>query len=388
MKENEGTSMNTFNPGEYCRFKSEEIQRILDILRANGHDVIDNEYPYGEDCVFCFPTGGMSHFARSLMTDGFVNYTELSLHDFMVKALRLEEGMGINGTPKQKKHIVETVESLGMNVSEHFDDAQYEHNIGLIRDCWHSTSTGLTLIDYTELCKRLCIEPIVETKTGLPENGWAILCTEESMAHPMWKTMIGSLNFTIGTHEFLFGDKRNVFYGMDDSGVGSCGIDVLFFGIGATLITIDDWCRMTGNVKSELEINTCEQEPVFDPSKPFEVSNDGKNWSECIFNQVTYVGVNRSNQHVVEVDKGKDIWVYEDYAHIRNIEPFNAGMLEVGEYMETEAGSDGKRNLLRRISHNEWIDLWNDPGQFYLAEEESGRIKGRRVNVEIKAKKV
>lgn len=232
MKQNERTSMDTFNPGEYCRFSNEEIPHILDILRANGHDVIDNEYPYGEDCVFCFPTGGMSHFARSLMTDGFVNYTELPRHEFMVKALRIGWRLGarmIDIPQQQRQHIIDELITLEVELTNDIEKT-------------------LSDIPYLEWCRRLCIEPIVEPKQGLPENGWAILCTEESMAHPMWYVMVKSVSLV----SKLRNDKFNgwcieSYYGMKENGTGDCDSTLKNFGKHAKQITIDDWCQMTGN---------------------------------------------------------------------------------------------------------------------------------------------
>lgn len=394
MKENEGTSMNTFNPGEYCRFKSEEIPHILDILRANGHKVMESHaFEKYDDAIIMNDNGDLHGI--SVRDYQFNECTELSRHDFMVIALRLEDGMGIcyeDSTSKQRRHIYDEMRYLGLNVygdrtGSGFDSVNSYYFDG---SHWLSTDEDNNYIPYHDWCQRLCVEPIVETKTGLPENGWAILCTEESMAHPMWKTMIGSLNFTIGTHEFLFGDKRNVFYGMDDSGFGSCGIDVLCFGIGATLITIDDWCRMTGNVtdltdESDLpdwttdshELMTGRSEPVtnepaFDPLKPFQVRHTDSDW----YNKgkhYYYVGKDRDGRHVIQDNVG----VFEAWRQIRNIQQCTADMLEVGEWMEvTQAGP-----------YEGWIIQKMQNTYLYCPEYAAvivdSNLKGRKVQVEV-----
>lgn len=447
MKQNERTSMDTFNPGEYCRFSNEEIPRILDILRANGHDVIDNEYPYGEDCVFCFPTGGMSHFARSLMTDGFVNYTELPRHEFMVKALRIGWRLGarmIDIPQQQRQHIIDELITLEVELTNDIEKT-------------------LSDIPYLEWCRRLCVEPIVEPKQGLPENGWAILCTEESMAHPMWMTMIKSIGDTYAPSRSFNGWCLNSLYGINEINFGDCSNGTASFGPEMRLITIDDWCRMTGNVKSEPEINTSAPvSPIYNPTPEGHFMQDHSK-KECRF-----LHNHRSSGHVggqipdelkhddfyveldsdasepdnlslsiypltivadryngaysgalflafeldarnipIEIGQGDpiemDFWhgtgrhteykigkgrtideAVKDLFVLLNPElgpEFNASMLEIGEWMETDMGADGQRNLICRLP-DRFVDIRNPHGTGFYSDV-AEQIKGRKVSVKL-----
>lgn len=80
----------------------------------------------------------------------------------------------------------------------------------------------------------------------------------------------------------------------------------------------------------------------FDSSKPFEVSHDGEHWHSAPH----YVGRRSNGEHCVEINATLGTWQY-----IRNVpEPFNASMLEVGEYMVVEDDRNINANgcVLRR----------------------------------------
>lgn len=285
-----------FTPGMYCKFPNEEIPHILDILCANGHRMDFNHANDYNDCILVNPTGMLVPFNSNLMTDVFIPYSELSLHDFMVKALRLEEGIGMlhsSATKSKMEHIYQELHNLGVySVQPILINASYRNIVFTEKDqggCFRITSAIDELvtinIPYLEWCKRLCIEPI---------------------------------------------------------------------GIEPTA------------------------EPVFDPSKPFEVSN-GHGWGQATISGKTgafthYVGKSKGGLHVIQTTAG-----FFEYLDIRNTEEFTAAMLEVGEWMEvTQVGP-----------YEDWIVQKMKNTYLYCPEYATvivdGNLKGRGVNVEIKA---
>ena len=275
-----------FKHGDYCLFHNEEIPRILDILRSNGWKVWINNVPDG-DYVVMTQDGFISNPGDPCKSP-FYKLSELSRHDFMVIALRLEEGMGIlfnETTTEQRKHIQDSFVELGVKcdpMPEHLEKYCYLFSDGEWMSCqpYHIKKA----ISYLDWCKRLCIEPI---------------------------------------------------------------------GIEPTA------------------------EPVFDPSKPFEVSN-GHGWGQATISGKTgafthYVGKSKGGLHVIQTPAG-----FVEYLDIRNTEEFNASMLEVGEWMEvTEVGP-----------YENWVIQKKNNGYWYCPEYAKSivieTIKGRRVNVEIK----
>jgi hypothetical protein len=120
----------------------------------------------------------------------------------------------------------------------------------------------------------------------------------------------------------------------------------------------------------------------FDPAKPFEVLTVGEEWHKRP--DAFYVGKDQNGNHVLQAGGG-----YYSYSFVRNTPSFNASMLNVGEYMETETGPDGKRNLLRRMSHELYTDLYDDNGgNIVLYPIDASKIKGRRVDVDLIVKEI
>lgn len=164
-----------------------------------------------------------------------------------------------------------------------------------------------------------------------------------------------------------------------------------------TIITLADWAEVTGNLPEEsdapnfstnfTEVMTGKSggEPTpetvqFDPSKPFETYWNGV-WNEPEYFQ--YIGVNSIGKYVIERLENNVVMCF-DKTKVRNIQPFNASMLEVGEYMETESGVATERNLIKCISDSPWtyIDIRHGGGLFYC--DIASELVGRRVKVEHK----
>jgi hypothetical protein len=211
-------------------------------------------------------------------------------------------------------------------------------------------------------------------KGELPES-WSIRCTHKDFGTEAWGQMIR----TIGGHQM---PESYTFYGMN--GGTLCGDNDPF----GTEIQLSTWVAIQelNNPTLEDEVNAIDacREPEFDPSKEFEVSDDGVNWQKSFAGNeiIKYHGTNVNGKPIVENCIGAVLY----FEYIRNIEPFHAGMLEVGEYMESEPGPDGIRNLIKKISEGVYLDIRNGSSSFYY--DIACQIKGRKVIVEHVIKEV
>jgi hypothetical protein len=126
---------------------------------------------------------------------------------------------------------------------------------------------------------------------------------------------------------------------------------------------------------------SAENAPVgFDPEKDYKVSFDnGRSWNSTEWH---FVGFDLFGDKVVQHIKDRN---FQIATNVEEIKVFAASMLKVGEYMETEEGPDGKRNLLTRVDNADYfIDMNNaQNGQFSLSMYDQRQITGRRVNVEL-----
>lgn len=149
-----------FTPGDYCRFPNSEIPRVLDILRANRWKVFNLKTDFS-DCM-CIMYDGYE-----LIPNQEPDEHELSRHDFMVIALRLEEGMGICGvgsTNEQRAHINRVLHDLGLSVNCIQEDCPCTPLPREFRGGMFMAVIGCqNPIPYEEWCRRLCVEPIGET---------------------------------------------------------------------------------------------------------------------------------------------------------------------------------------------------------------------------------
>lgn len=162
-----------FTPGMYCKFPNEQIPRILDILRANGHKVWNHENVFNQnDNAIVLSSDGDLHGIDCNEYRFDKQDTELSRHTFMVIALRLEEGMGIlfnETTTEQRKHIQDSFVELGVKcdaMPEHLEKYCYLFSDGEWMSCqpYHIKKA----ISYLDWCKRLCVEPIGNEPTAEP----------------------------------------------------------------------------------------------------------------------------------------------------------------------------------------------------------------------------
>jgi hypothetical protein len=323
-----------FKTGEWCKFSNEEIPHILDVLAANEYGINFRHSSNTNDCILMDASGQLTPFNQSLMTDKFLEYSETDRHTFMVIALRLEEGMGIHWEQisiGQRQHIAVEMENLGIKQTvptQERGETRYGGSFMLSSGEWKMTTASVKhQIPYTELCKRLCVEPIGSAPRNREPNSFCVTPDEKC------------------TSSYC-----------DDNG-----------------------CI---NRKRSLTdpIYPAPAEPVFDSSKPFEVSHPGLEWVQKP--EYHYVGVNRYGNHTIQDTAG----MFEAWRSIRNTEAFTAAMLKVGEWMETEAGKDGHVNLILKIRDNDYIDLRNHGGIFH--DDIAEMCIGRRVDVEIKVKEV
>lgn len=158
-----------FQPGDFARFPNEQIPRILEILKANVHPVWSSVAAWQDhhDIVVCGSDNDMMGYDS---TEPKCR-TEMTPHDFMTIALRLEEGMGISNesTPEQRRHVTEVLTELGINQADTLKgrDASGEwiHPFGFVRSKWLSVNETeiKSQISYLEFCRRLCVEPIEKT---------------------------------------------------------------------------------------------------------------------------------------------------------------------------------------------------------------------------------
>jgi hypothetical protein len=203
----------------------------------------------------------------------------------------------------------------------------------------------------------------------LPKQGWGILCSKESMEHPMWVEFISHINKLNGLSIGFEGTDTDSFYGVREDGRGDCSLEWESFGFHAEIITIEQWAEAT-RCKSV--------DPVFDPELSFEVSNNNVDWYHP---DGYYLAFDDKFKHHVICQNSK----YVSYPFVRNVQPFTASMLEVGEYMETEPRL-GDTQLIKRISLMNWIEYKTGQGTF--GEDLASEIKGRRVDVDLIVREV
>lgn len=183
---------------------------------------------------------------------------------------------------------------------------------------------------------------------------------------------------SLGINQYLDKDERlkqgqydNSFY-FDGNEWLSCDNRDLYI---TNAIPYLDWCKRLCIEPIGIESST---EPVFDPSKPFEVMTDISHEIWSARPNAYYVGKDSSGNHVIQLSDG-----YYAYSFIRNIQEFNAGMLGVGEHMVVNDPEfpflDG--HLLRMTVDRRLFNMDHD---CMVLNPDAPYIKGRRVNVEIK----
>lgn len=160
----------TFKPGDYCRFKTEEIPSIIELLKANGWGV-NKRICFNEshDCIIVNEEGGFHSYklSKSLEAKNVIHR-----HDFIVTALRLNEGDGLRSdisTPEQREHVSVELEKLGVDqFVPNSDRLPMEYDLCFYLDSEEWLTSSLeegcvkNHIDYSDWCKRLNIEPIGE----------------------------------------------------------------------------------------------------------------------------------------------------------------------------------------------------------------------------------
>lgn len=131
--------------------------------------------------------------------------------------------------------------------------------------------------------------------------------------------------------------------------------------------------RGKGTIKESLIV-----QPGFDPKLPFEISANGKHFHKPFDGDYVCFDSKR-NVHVLYSESEKE---YFETPYIRNIEPFHAGMLEVGEWMEiTESGPN--ENWVVQKMQNTYLYCPE-----YAAVIVKDGIKGRRVKVNITTEEI
>jgi hypothetical protein len=204
----------------------------------------------------------------------------------------------------------------------------------------------------------------------LPENGWAIRATKEAKKHPKWDVMLESINLS-NVHM-----ENGTWVGVDIDGDVRNG-NWKMVNVPTDIITMDQWCSMTGN-EITLEEQIKWMQPEFNPEKPFEVSDDGITWYPVDTSKNHYMGMGRNGNHVFQEFRDKDIVTYDDFKLIRN--SFNASMLKDGEWMIAEGNQDGSGfdgSFFYRYSDT--IIKMDTNSAFTTALQ----TKGRRVDVNI-----
>lgn len=148
-----------------------------------------------------------------------------------------------------------------------------------------------------------------------------------------------------------------------------------------TLIPLWQWKQAIDKTEDmkETELQSVPA-PDFDPNLPFEVSQDGEHWHTVPH----YIGLTSKGKYLVEIN---DHRAFGTWNHIRNIEPFTAAMLEVGEWMEVEKSeyeSCPKGTVVARGR--------NDVREIKTGKEWSNNemhfIWGKRVNVNITTEEI
>lgn len=162
------TEIRTFKPGDYCRFTPEEIPSIIALLKANGWEVSSHKEWTLENVQDCICILVQSNLTFTPNQD--IRSNELSRHDFMVTALRLNEGDGLRAdmsTPEQRRHISEELEKLGVNqFVPNSDRLPMEYDLCFYLDSEEWLTSSLeegcvkNHVPYSEWCKRLNETPI------------------------------------------------------------------------------------------------------------------------------------------------------------------------------------------------------------------------------------
>lgn len=357
-----------FTAGMYCKFPNEQIPRILDILCANDHRMNFGHAAESNDCVLVDPSGRLSPFTSSLMTDAYLPYKEIDIHSFMIIALRLEEGMGIHWEQSsigQRQHIAVEMENLGIKQTvptQERGETRYGGSFMLSSGEWKMTTASVKhQIPYTDWCARLCVEPVDGLKGEKPpyKEGDKVrfLIDGKEGAVKSCYNAVGGWRILAS----VIGDNDRDFLANRVEPIGN---------------NTEKLAEAYENIKVKME-SAQEKESVFDPGKPFEVFWNGK-WQEPYL--FSYIGQDSLGKHVIERLENNVVMCFTD-DKVRNTPEFNASMLNVGEWMEREPNESGTRSLLLRISFG-LIDVNNPDGLFH--EDALQYVKGRRVDVEIK----
>lgn len=320
-------SNNTFYTGEYCRFPNEEIPRIFDILRANGHPVWKDTAAYQShhDIVYCSLDGDMMGYTSTEPECA----TELTRHDFMCKALRFD----LISPFLDNEYPREQVSQITMEIRKLTGD--YHGGLSIHLNDGHKHG-----LSHTEWCKRLCIEPI-----GVDEAQGTHTCRycgaevgdnepdEGCHAAPSITTKDESKAIEPSLPPYKTGDKVRFHIDGKEGTVKSCCYAIGGWRILASVCGDNDRDFLADRVEM---INTNEPmaiiqttqdeedsyfeqlrqeqiirppkpiESVFDPNKPFTFGGNHKSTDEYGSHGrfVKYIGTNISNEHVLEFTDG------------------------------------------------------------------------------------
>jgi hypothetical protein len=121
-------------------------------------------------------------------------------------------------------------------------------------------------------------------------------------------------------------------------------------------------------------------DPVFDPEKPFEVSNNNVDWYHL---DGYYLAFDDNFKHHVICQNSK----YVSYPFVRNVQPeFNSTMLLAGQYMRVDDNHypEYKDEVICRTDENHlvWVN------GLIVFREGVTKLKGRRVNVDLIVREV
>lgn len=387
---------NEFKPGEFCRFPNEEIPRVLDILRANGHPLWKSTavYQRDQDIIACSNDGDlMGYWSKEPEIK-----TELSRHDFLVKALRLEEGMGMRSdtsTPDQRAHISSEMEKVGIKIGMSIKLYSAERNSIIMLKYELAVCSKKVPVDipYLEWCKRLCVEPIGQVDT-LQDGDW-FEGTLDQYAEA--KRLSNLCNGGVyDPYKFAYHAIKN------DNHALYVGEWICYNGkeCGATTnkLTAEEFLRRARNTFQEPTHKEVTPEMTGANIYPLTIVSDRYNGA---YSGALFLAFNLDPCDIpdeIGAGDGDEMAFYEGDGHkkykigkgrtandaaanlycILNTPEFNASMLEVGEWMEiTEIGP--YENCVVQKMQN---------GYFYCPEYaeviSNDALKGRRVDVEIK----
>jgi len=219
-------------------------------------------------------------------------------------------------SPMQRDNVIELLRSRGYGI-DYYNCMRDEEDAVRFNKNGSFNSCIAHLIEDDRDCVEIPYNDFITLASGKLPESYSIRMTTASLAHPSWDSFEESLGVDF---YYILRDEYDYFV----TNGGNNDSPNICINCVSVEITIETWAAIQ-ELKEEMtppisggvtQVDPSQLE--FDPSKPFEVSYNGKDWitEDTSYGKIVkYIGINSCGLNVIEFDES-----YMDFEHIRNVQ--------------------------------------------------------------------